>query len=83
MLHSYVIKYIYIIRDVKGINQASCAGDVCHYSLSIRNPQFWILSTTETKVKSTIPPVLKSEIYFFLPEVLKSSTSSKIQAFTP
>jgi hypothetical protein len=52
MLHSYVIKYIHIIRDVKGINQASCAGDVCHYSLSIRNPQFWKLSTTETKGKS-------------------------------
>ena len=40
MLHSYIFEYIYIIRDVKGISQASCAGDVCRYSLSMSNPHF-------------------------------------------
>jgi len=40
MLHSYILKYIHIIKDVKDINQASCAGDVCRYSLSMSNPHF-------------------------------------------
>jgi hypothetical protein len=48
MLHSYILKYIHIIRDVKDISQASCAGGVCRYSLSTSNPQFLQLLSTET-----------------------------------
>jgi hypothetical protein len=48
MLHSFIIKYIHIIRDVKDISQASCAGGVCRYSLSTSNPQFLQLLSTET-----------------------------------
>jgi hypothetical protein len=48
---------------------------------SFRNLQFWSLTTTEHKVKSTIPLVRKSKKYFLLPEGVMRHNFIAVLAF--